>query len=160
MAKNDGLSIRLEGGAKLDRTLAKMAITHQSATSALVYSALKSGATTAAKAAKAKAPKDTGTLRKSLKSGLRRRVSTPRNVFMSADNFQFTREKGENEGTGGWYSMFNIRRHKENAAGNKGGNDFIKPAVKQSESSVRKTIGTRLAIKIAKEQQKQIDKLG
>ena len=155
----DGLSMKLEGGAKLDRVLAKMAITHQSKTSSLVYSALGSGATTAKKTAKAAAPVDTGTLKKSLISGLRRRVPTPRDVFLSAVAFDFTRVKDENEGTGGWYSIFNIRRHKENAFGNRGGKDFVKKAIKTAEPKVRKTIGTRLAIKIAKAQQQQINKL-
>ena len=158
MAK-DKLSIRLEGGAKLDRVLAKMALTHQSAASKIVFNSLKSGASTAGKAVKAKAPKDTQTLKKSIKNGLRRKVNVPRNVFMAAVFFKFKRDTGDT-GDGGWYSIFNIRRHKKNAFGSRGGNDFVTPAVKSSEGAVRKTIGTKLALKIAAFNQKQINKLG
>ena len=155
MAKKDGLSIRLEGGAKLDRVLAKMAITHQSEASKIVYSALGSGGTIVKNAAKAKAPTGkTGELRNSLKSGLKRRVKTPRNVFLASVSFEFKRIKNENEGTGGWYSIFNVRGTKYQHP-----NNFMLKAVRSSEGKVRRKIGTRLAIKIAKEQQKQIDKL-
>ena len=150
----DGLSMKLEGGAKLDRVLKQMAITKQSKASSIVYSALGSGATTAKKAAKAAAPVDKGTLKKSLISGLRRRVPTPRDVFLSAVSFEFTRDKNDNKGTGGWASLFVVRGTK-----NQHPNNFIKKAIKTAEPKVRKTIGTRLAIKIAKEQQKEINKL-
>lgn len=157
MAK-DKLSIRLEGGAKLDRVLSKMAITHQSEASKIVYNSLKSGASTAGKAVKKKAPKDTNTLKKSIKNGLRRKASVPRNVFMAAIFFKFKRDTG-NEGEGGWYSIFNVRRHKKNAFGSRGGNDFVTPAIKSSESAVRKTIGTKLALKIAAFSQSKINNL-
>lgn len=159
MAKKGGVTISLEGEKQLDRALKKMAITHQSAASKIVYSALGSGATIAKKAAKKAAPVSTGTLRDSLISGLRRKVKTPRDVFLSAVSFKFKRAKGWNEGDGGWYSMFNINKHKKNAFGKKGGNDFIKKAIDNSETKVRQTIGTKLSLKIAKEQQKQINKL-
>ena len=157
MAK-DGLSIRLEGGLQLDRALAKMAITQQSRASTLAYQALNKGAAVVRKNVKNAAPKGKGELKNSVKSGLRKK-SKRRNLFMAAVFFKYTRVKGEDEGTGGWYSIFIARRHKRNAFGNRGGKDFITPAVKQSKSSVRKTIGTQLAKKIADENQKNIDRL-
>ena len=151
----DGLSMKLEGGAKLDRVLAKMAITKQSRASAIVYSALGSGATTAKKSAKAAAPVDTGTLKKSLISGLRRKVQTPRDVFLSAVSFEFTRKKNTNEGTGGWTSLFTILGTKKQHP-----NNFLLKGAKDSEPQVRKRIGDMLAKKIAVLNQKIINSLG
>lgn len=78
---------------------------------------------------------------------------------MASVFFQYTRVKNESEGTGGWYSIFQARRHKKNAFGDRGGRDFITPAVKAVKSKVRKTIGDQLAIKIAAFSQKQINTL-
>ena len=149
----DGLSIKLEGGAKLDRALAKMAITHQSKTSALVYASLNSGANVTKKAVAKKAPVDKGTLKKSLVNGLRRRVRTPRDVFIAAVNFKFTRDGGENEGTGGWTSLFTILGTK-----NQHPNNFLLKGAKDSESAVRNKIGLQLAKKIAVLDQKIINR--
>lgn len=154
MAK-DGLNIKLEGGAKLDRALSKMAITHQSKTSALVYASLNSGANVTKKAVKAKAPIDKGTLKASLVNGLRRKVRTPRDVFLAAVSFKFTRQKNSNEGSGGWTSLFTILGTK-----NQHPNNFLLKGAKSSEGLVRKKIGIMLAKKIAVLDQKIINKLG
>jgi len=154
MAK-DGLSMKLEGAAKLDRALTKMAVTHQSKASTLVYGALKSGSTVAKKAIKKKAPVDKGTLRSSLVNGLRRKVPTPRDVFIAAVNFEFTRKKNTNEGTGGWTSLFTILGTKKQHP-----NNFLLKGAKASEPQVRKKIGDMLAKKIAVLNQKIINSLG
>ncbi len=148
----DGLSIKLEGAAKLDRALAKMAITHQSKTSALVYSALNSGANVTKKAVAKKAPIDKGTLKSSLINGLRRKVRTPRDVFLAAVSFEFKRDKGENTGSGGWTSLFTILGTKKLHP-----NNFLLKGAKSSESLVRKKIGFMLAKKIAVLDQKIIN---
>ena len=150
----DNLSIKLEGGAALDRALSKMAITHQSKTSKLVYDSLKSGSNVTKKAVAAKAPIDKGTLKSSLVNGLRRKVRTPRDVFLAAVSFEFKRDKGENTGTGGWTSLFTVLGTKELHP-----NNFLLKGAKSSESLVRKKIGVMLAKKIAVLDQKIINKL-
>lgn len=150
----DGLSMKLEGGAKLDKVLAKMAITQQSKTSTMVYAALRSGSNVTKKEVKSKAPVDKGTLRKSLINGTKRRVKTPRDVFLASVSFKFTREENSNKGTDGWHSLFAVKGTK-----NQHPNSFVKKGVKASESQVRKKIGDQLAKKIAKYDQDQINKL-
>jgi len=152
MAK-DGLSMKLVGGAKLDMALKKMAITKQSRASTLVYNSLKSGATVVKKAAKEKAPTgSTKDLKNSLISGLKRRVQTPRDVFLASVSFDFTREKNENKGTGGWASLFVVKGTKKMHP-----NNFMKKATNDSRNAVKKKIGINLAKSIAKEQQKKLN---
>lgn len=55
MAK-DGLSIRLEGGAQLDRILSKMAIENQRTATKIVYQSLNKGAAEVRKSVKGKTP--------------------------------------------------------------------------------------------------------
>lgn len=149
----DGLSMKLEGGAKLDRVLAKMAVTHQSKTSTLVYGALKSASNVTKKSVAANAPVDKGTLKASLVNGLRRKVRTPRNVFLAAVNFKFTRKKNSNEGTGGWTSLFTVLGTKKQHP-----NNFLRKGARASESAARAKLGVMLAKKIAAFNQKLINK--
>jgi len=151
----DGLSMKIEGGAKLDMLLKKMAITKQSRASTLVYAALKSGSNVVKKSAKAKAPiGKTKDLKNSLINGTKRRVKTPRDVFLASVSFKFDREKNENTGTGGWASLFVVRGTKKQHP-----NNFMKKAVNQSRPTVIKKIGTNLSKSIAREKQKELNKL-
>jgi hypothetical protein len=167
---NDGLSIRLENGVKLDNVLSKM---QQRVGTRLINQSLSKGAAQLRKGVKSKTPKankstegfktssrnvEVGQLRRSVKSGLRKKVNVGRNTFVAAVWFQEGRGKAK-KSDDGFYARWVINRHDENAFGYRGGNNFLTPAVKSSRSSVRKIIGVQLAEKIAKENQKQINRI-
>ncbi|MCP4354340.1 MAG: HK97 gp10 family phage protein [Proteobacteria bacterium] len=153
MAK-DGLSIRLEGGVLLDKVLAKMAITKQSNASKIVNSSLTKGAAGVRKKVKKATPKNTGQLKKSVKSGLRRKVDIGQSNFLAGVWFQ---QGSEFTGADGYYARWVLKRHEKNAFNYKGGDDFLSPAIKASISGFRKTVGTQLALKIAQQKQKEIN---
>ena len=155
MAK-DGLNIRLEGGVALDRVLSKMAITKQSSASRIVDQSLNKASADVRKKVKKATPKNTGQLRRSIKSGLRKKVNVPRDVFLSGLWFQQGAEFGKADG---YYARWILKRHEANAFGYKGGDNFLKPAINNSKAGFRKVVGDQLAQKIAKESQKEIDKL-
>jgi len=140
----DGLSMKLEGGANLDRILAKMAITHQSKTTTLVFQSLNAGAKEVKKQAQVLAPKDKGTLKSSLKNKASRK-NKRRDIFMALVFFKFSRAKGTNKGSGGWTSIFTVRGTKHLKP-----NNFMLKAVKRAEPAARRKIGEQLAKKIAK----------
>lgn len=149
----DGLSIKLEGGALLDRQLAKM---QKRVGTKIINASLNKGAAEVRKEIKKGAPKDQGELKKAVKNKVNRKIPN-KTTFMASVFFKFDRNKGSNTGSGGWYSIFNIRRHKKNAFGHRGGNDFVTPAVKRAEPRVRRVIGTQVAEKIAAEQQRELN---
>jgi len=149
----DGLSIKLEGGARLDRVLAKMAITHQSKTTTLVFQSLNKGATTVRKEAQKLAPKDKGALKKSIKNKASRK-NKRRNIFMALVFFKFSRDIGQNTGEGGWTSLFTVRGTKFLRP-----NNFMLKATKKAEPKARKEIGAALVKKIAILNQKIINGL-
>ena len=166
MAK-DGISIQFRGGAKLDRALSKIAVTKNSAATKIVNQSLSAGATQVKKSIAAETPKadkDTtgfktssrnvkvGQLKKSLRSGLRRKVNVGRHVFLAGVTFN------DDEG---WFSKFLMgRSHAENAFGFAGGhNAFLKKGVKKSESKFKNKLGSSLAKKIAAFSQAKINRL-
>ena len=168
MAK-DGLNIRLEGGAYLDRVLSKMAVTQQSDASKIVKASL-SGAATQAKKTIAngvpKANKDTkgfktasrnvtkGQLRNSLKSGLRNNVKVGRDVFLAGVWFNEGQSKNKDGSAtkkkdDGFFAKFLYDNpHKDNAFGFSGGRNLSR-AVKPAVGKFRTTMGTQLAKRIA-----------
>jgi len=154
---SDGLQIKLEGAARLDRALSKMAVTKQSAASKIVNQSLNKGAAEVRKKVKAATPKTTGQLKRSVKSGLRKKVSLPTDVFLGGVWFQQGKSFGSADG---YYARWVLNRHARNAFGDEGGNNFLTPAVRAAIPSFRKIVGTQLADKIAKENQKEINKLG
>lgn len=169
MAK-DGLNIRLENGAQLDRILAKM---QQRVGTKVVNQSLTKGAAELRKGIKKKTPKaskdttgfklksrnvEKGQLQRSVKSGLRRKVNLGKHTFLAGVWFQEGRGKAK-KSDDGFFARWVINRHAPNAFGYEGGNNFLINAVKSSKTSVRKIIGVKLAEKIAIEKQKEIDKL-
>ena len=173
MAKKDGLNIRLEGGAMLDRVLSKMAITHQSAASRAVNQSLTQGATAVKQAIKPKLPeyeKNTtgfinesrnvtkGQLKRSLKSGLRNRVNLPKDVFLGGVWFQEGQGKGKKKDDGFFAKWVFDNPHKDNAFGFSGGRNLGR-LVKPASPKFKKIVGVQLAKNIAKQKQKEIDKL-
>jgi hypothetical protein len=166
----DGLSIRLENGANLDRILAKM---QQRVGTKLINQSLTKGAGELRKSVKKKTPKankdtegfktssrnvEKGQLQRSVKSGLRKKVNLGRHTFLAGVWFQEGRGKAK-KSDDGFFARWVISRHSPNAFGYSGGNNFLGNAVKSSRSSVRRIIGTQLAQKIANEKQKEINKL-
>lgn len=170
----DGINIRLEGGARLDRILSKMAITHQSAASRIVNSVIKKAAAGVRKSMKPNIPKtnlgDTtgfktvsrnvsvGQLRNSLKSGLRNKVNIPRDVFLGGVWFNEGGGKGKKNDDGFFAKFVYDKPHKDNAFGFSGGRT-LKKIVAPTVNNARKIIGTELAKKIAIHDQKMINKL-
>ncbi len=170
----DGINIRLVGGARLDRALSRMAITHQSTASKIVNGSIRKASASVRKGMKPKIPKtnlgDTigfktgsrnvsvGQLRNSLKSGLRNKVRTPRDVFLGAVWFNEGRGKGKKNDDGFFAKFVYDRPHKDNAFGFSGGRT-LKRIVKPTESGARKILGRELARRIAIQQQKMIDRL-
>jgi HK97 gp10 family phage protein len=146
MAK-DGLNIQLENVGGFDRMLKRMAITHQTKASNVVYQSVNAGAKVVKKDAEGKAPKDVGTLRNSLKNAINRK-NKKRDIFMATVHFDFNRNKGENTGDGGWHSIFIVRGTKFIKK-----NNFMLRATKSAEPKARKMISTALAKKIVKLQQ-------
>lgn len=165
MAK-DGIRVHFKGGAKLDRALAQMAITHQSATSKIVNQSLSAGATQVKKSVQAVTPefhKDTvvqgkgrsplkitkGQLKRSIKSGLRTKAKISRNSFLAGVWIQ-NKKGGASDNADGWFAKQVIEKHAPNAFGYTGGNDFVKRGYKAGESKFRQKVGSQLAKKIAK----------
>jgi hypothetical protein len=151
----DGLSIKLENGAKLDRLLLK--VERQSIASRLVNSSLKKGATTVSKEIKTKLPKDKGELKRSLKTKLMK--NSDRKTFMAGVFFKFSRTKGQNDGEGAWYHHLALLSHKTRGDGFVRNTNPVPRVVKKSEPAVRRRIGESLAEKIASQIQKQIDSI-
>lgn len=166
----DELSMRLEGGARLDRTLSLM---QQRIGTKIVRQSLKKGAADVRKKVKKATPKaktnttgfalesrntTKGQLARSVKSGLRNKVNVPRDVFLAG--VWFAEGAGSKPGSDGFYARWVLNRHSPNAFGYRGGNDFLGKAIKSAAPGFRKTVGDQVAIKIASEAQKQIDKLG
>ena len=150
----DRLSIRLEGGVRLDRVLSGM---QQRIASRLVDQSLKKGAAELRKNVKKSTPKNTGQLKRSVKSGLRKKVNVGKNTFLAGVWFQQGANFG---GSDGYYARWVLKRHAANAFGYRGGDNFLTPAVRGSKRNVRKIIGEQLAAKIVKQEQKEINKLG
>ena len=166
----DGLSIRLENGAQLDKILSKM---QQRVGTKVINQSLTKGAAELRKGIKKKTPKaskdtegfktssrnvEKGQLQRSVKSGVRRKVNLGRHTFLAGVWFQEGRGKAK-KNDDGFFARWVINRHAPNAFGYEGGNNFLRDAVKSSKSTVRKTIGVKLAEKIAIEKQKEIDRL-
>ena len=164
MAK-DSLSIRLVGGASLDRKLSKM---RQRVATRLVSQSLGKGAADLRKNVKKATPvasKDTtgfkrsslnttvGQLRRSVKSGLRKNVNVGRDTFLAA--VTFAQGGGSSDG---FYARWVVGRHAPNAFGYKGGNGFLNKAVNNSKSSVQRIIGEQLARKIVIQEQPFLNK--
>jgi HK97 gp10 family phage protein len=149
---NDKLSIRLEGGVRLDRILSGM---QQRIATRLVDQSLKKGAAELRKNVKKSTPKDTGQLKKSVKSGLRKKVNVGKDVFLGGVWFQQGANFG---GADGYYARWVLKRHAKNAFGYRGGNNFLTPAVRSSKAKVRKIIGEQLADKIVKQEQQEINR--
>ena len=155
MAK-DALSFKIQNGVLLDRILSKM---QQSVGTKIVYDSLKKGAAEVRKTTKKVAPKDTGQLRKNIKSSLRRKVKTDRHTFMAAVAVKYERTGKEAEGIGGWYNWFVGAKHKENAFGSTGGKNFMAEGLRKSKSQARKTIGEDMMRRVVDYQQKELNKL-
>ena len=147
----DGLSIKLIGAAKLDRALSKMAITHQSKTTSLVFQSINSGAAEVRKEAVKEAPQDMGTLRDSIKNKASRK-NKRRNIFMALVFYKFDRGS-RNIGSGGWYSLF-VERGTDRGIRPM---NILAKAAKRAKPKARKKIGDTLVKKIAKMQQKIIN---
>lgn len=167
----DGLSIRLENGVALDRILAK--IERQRDATKIVNQSLTKGAAELRKNVKKATPKaskqtegfkttsrnsEIGQLRRSVKSGLRKKVNLGRHTFLAGVWFNEGRGKSK-KSNDGYYAKFVINRHNPNAFGYQGGNNFLTPAVRRSKGGVRRIIGTQLATKIAANSQKKLNRL-
>jgi hypothetical protein len=173
MAK-DGISIQFRGGDKLDRALSKMAVTHQSKSSAIVNSSLSAATTQVKKELKREVPvwggKDTkgfktksrntsvGQLRRSIVGGLRKQVDVPRDVFLAGVWFKTAFGGAKTGYDDGFFIKFLDEKTKSNAFGATGGHNFIAKGVKKSESKFKNKIGGNLARKISILSQKIINK--
>lgn len=174
MAK-DGITIRFRGGAKLDRALTNIGNLKQSKATEIVNSSLSAGATQVKKSIASVTPtfeKDTvvqgkgrsplkvtkGQLKRSLKSGLRKRVNVGRNVFLAGVWFQ-TKKGGASSDADGWFAKQVLERHNPNAFKYTGGNNFLKKGVQIGDPKFRNKVGGSLARKIAAFGQSQVNKV-
>ena len=144
MAK-DGLNIDVSDLKKMDKALSNLAITSQSKASRIVDSSLTKAAADTRKKVKKAAPKSTGQLRRSIKSGLRKKVNVPRDVFLAGVWFQQGKSLGNADG---YYARWVLKTHKANASGHTGGDDFLTPALKASRAGFISVIDKQLSRKI------------
>lgn len=173
MAK-DGIRVSFRGGAKLDRALTKIGNIKQSKATTIVNQALNAGATQVKKSIANVTPvadKDTtgfstssnnttkGQLKRSLRSGLRKKVNVDRTTFLAGVWYQDT---GTGSNDDGWFAKFLMgRSHAPNAFGFKGGhNAHLKKGISKGEKPFKNKVGGSLARKIAAFGQAQINKLG
>lgn len=173
---NDGVTVHFRGGQKLDRALSRIGNIKQSKATSIIYSSLSAGATQVKKGIIAKAPKwsggDTegfkvnsqnttvGQLRKSIKSGLRKKVNVGRNTFLAGVWFQNKRGGAKDGVDDGFFIKFLEETHKANAFGFTGGQPFIKKGVKNSSQAFKNKVGGSMARKIALWGQSEINKIG
>jgi|TARA_Y100000310_G_scaffold169451_1_gene169496 hypothetical protein len=173
MAK-DGIHVHFGGGAALDRALTRIGNIKQSKASTIVNSSLSAGATQVKKGIARVTPvaeKDTtgfktssrnvtkGQLKRSLKSGLRKKVNVDRSTFLAGVWFQ-TKKGGASATADGFFAKQVLEKHRANAFGYTGGNNFLTKGVKASESNFKNKVGSSLAKKIAAFGQLEINKLG
>jgi len=173
MAK-DGIQINFGGGAALDRALTRIGNIKQSKATTIVNSSLSAGATQVKKSIASVTPvssKDTtgfklasrnitkGQLKRSLKSGLRKKVNVDRNTFLAGVWFQ-NKRGGASANDDGFFAKQVLESHRSNAFGYTGGNNFLSKGVKSSEAAFKKKVGSSLAKKIAAFGQAEINKLG
>lgn len=168
----DRLSIKLVGGARLERLLLKFS---NSVGTTLAFQSLNKGAAAVRKVVRTNTPVTTlgdtkgfkdssrnirkGQLKRSVISGLRRRVKVPRNVFLAGVWFQ-TKRGGATADKDGFFAKQVLERHAANPFGFKGGNNFLKKSVNKSRSVFQRIVGVQLGEKIAGRIQKEIDSLG
>ena len=170
----DGISIQFRGAAALDRALTRIGNLKQSKATTIVNSSLSAGATQVKKSIARVTPvADKGTtgfktssrnvtkgqLKRSLKSGLRKKVNVGRNTFLAGVWFQ-TKKGGASANADGFFAKQVLESHGPNAFGFTGGNNFLKKGVKAGESAFKNKLGGTLAKKIAAFGQVEIDKLG
>ena len=165
----DGIHIHFRGGDKLDRALSQI---QQRIGTKIINQSLSAGATQVKKSIKAVTPVtnlgDTkgfkldsrnttvGQLKKSIASGLRKKVNTGRDVFLAGVWFQ-NKRGGASEDSDGFFAKQVIERHAPNAFGYKGGNNFLQKGVKAGESKFRNKVGSSLANKLAAHHQSIIN---
>lgn len=169
----DGLHITFRGGKELDRALTKIGNIKQSKATSIVNSSLSAGATQVKKSIASVTPvssKETkgfklssrnttkGQLKRSLKSGLRKKVNVGRNTFLAGVWFQ-NKRGGAAEDSDGWFAKMVLESHRPNAFGYTGGNNFVKKGIKIGESAFKNKLGGSLAKKIAAFGQSEINKL-
>ncbi len=90
-----------------------------------------------------------GTLRESVKKGLRRRTKD-RNVFAASAYYDMGGEQ--------FYANFVLHKHAPNAYGFTGGNNFIDKSVKRSESRVMDNLGRDMVNNLTNALQKFMNK--
>jgi len=168
---SDGLQIKLNGAAGLDRALIKLGT---SSGVRVINQSLTKAAAVVRKQVKAATPvaeKDTkgfsldsrnttrGQLKRSVKSGLRRKSNPNPNVFVAGVWFQDSKG-GAKQSADGFYAQWVINRHSQNAFGYAGGDSFLSKAVRKAKGSFNSIMTEQLGLKITIEGQKEINKLG
>lgn len=93
---------------------------------------------------------DRGTLRDSVKFGLRRKVKG-RNIFMGAVTYADSHKQ--------YYASFVLNQHDKNAFGFAGGRNYFKKGIDQSRVTAISTLESDLMTKLTKKLQKIIDKV-
>lgn len=161
-----GVTFKIENGREFERMLNKIKdLKRTSTASSTIYSAINSASKPLTSNVKSNTPvaeKDSsgwrlnsrnhnaGTLRDSVKFGLRRRVKG-RNIFMGAISFTSSYEQ--------YYAGFVLNTHSPNAFGYIGGNNFFRKSIDQSRETVLNKLEKDLHIKLTKKLQKIIDKV-
>lgn len=90
-----------------------------------------------------------GTLRESVKKGLRRRIKN-KNVFAASSFYEIDQKQ--------YYANFVLHSHKPNAYGFTGGKNFIEKAINRSEARIMDKLGRDMVNNLTNALQKYIDK--
>ena len=169
----DGINIRLEGGAQLDKILAKM---QKSAGTKIINQSLTKASAAVRKAVKKEAPvskegvsgnklssrnHNKGTLRRSIKSGLRRKVNLGKSTFLASVYVQDGHKNKAPNNADGWYAHFvqtgkgfsgmsSWKSYKKTS--------FMKKGVDGAKSAFRKIMNEQMTKKIVEHNQKLINK--
>ena len=159
------VTFKIENGKDFERLLNKIKdLKRTSTASSTIYSAIKKSQDGVTETIKQMTPKSTGakgwrkydsrnhvggTLRDSVKSGLRKRVKG-RNIFMGAMFYEDSYKQ--------YYAGFLLNKHEYNAFGFGGGKNVMKEAIDKSRPIALNTLEQDLMTKLTKKLQKIIDK--
>ena len=159
------MTFKIENGKAFEKMLNQIKdLKSTGAASSVIYSAINSSGKMVANTVKQFTPKsegskgwktesrnhDGGTLRESVKFGLRRKVKG-RNIFMGATVYEDSYKQ--------YYGSFVLNKHAKNAYGFSGGRNYFKKGIDNARKPALSNLERDLMTKLTKKLQKIIDKV-
>jgi len=136
------IEFNLQGGKELDLALKNLSAR---LSRKVILNALRAGGREIIKDARRRAPKKTGTLRKSISQ-----KAAPRSHQPGSTVLQIYTKKGKNQKYDAWYSHLVEFGWTDRAGGHHAGRPFLRPAVDALKAKVIAIIGRRIGDNIIK----------